>query len=57
MIDLTHKELIRGGGSGRERGTMMTGGEAATVRPPQLRFRANADEAKPSRVLGGSSGY
>jgi hypothetical protein len=41
MIDLTHKGLIRGGGSA-ERGPVMTGGEAATVRPPQFRFRANA---------------
>jgi hypothetical protein len=35
---------------------MMTGSEAATVRPPQLGFRAIADEARPSRVFGGSSG-
>jgi hypothetical protein len=35
----------------------MTGGEEATVRPPQLRVRANAGEARPSRVLGSLSGY
>jgi hypothetical protein len=40
-----------------ERGLVMTSGEAVTVRPPQLGFRVNADEARPSRVLGGSSGY
>jgi hypothetical protein len=40
-----------------ERGPAMTGGEAVTVRPPQLEFQANAGEARPSRVFGGSSGY
>jgi hypothetical protein len=40
-----------------ERGPAMTGGETAMVWPPQLGFRANADEARPSRVLGSSSGY
>jgi hypothetical protein len=30
----------------------MAGGEAVTVRPPRLGFRANAGEARPSRVLG-----
>jgi hypothetical protein len=35
----------------------MADGEAVTVRPPRLGFRANAGEARPSRVLGGSSGY
>jgi hypothetical protein len=40
-----------------ERGPTMAGGEAMTVRPPWLGFQANVGEARPSRVLGGSSGY
>jgi hypothetical protein len=40
-----------------ERGPAITGGETATVRPPQLGFWAIAGEARPSRVLGSSSGY
>jgi hypothetical protein len=39
-----------------------TGGEASSAmtawqRPRELGFRASAGEARPSRVLGSSSGY
>jgi hypothetical protein len=39
-----------------ERGPAMTGDETATVRPPQLGFRANAGAARPSSVLGARVG-
>jgi hypothetical protein len=37
-----------------ERGPAMAGGEAVASRPPRLRFRGNAGDARPSSAIGGS---
>jgi hypothetical protein len=39
-----------------ERSPSMVGGKTGTARPPQLGFRGNAGEARPSHAIGGSSG-
>jgi hypothetical protein len=39
-----------------KRGPAMAGGEAVAARPLRLGFQGNADEARPSHALGGSSG-
>jgi hypothetical protein len=39
-----------------ERSPAMASGETGMAQPPRLGFRWNADEARPSRAIGGSSG-